>query len=77
MVTMNQFPKPALARMYRERAQRMVDNHRGYWDRAPGGGWKLICDPEKCKQKIKELREIANELESPERYEQVMEGYGG
>ena len=62
-------PKPALAKMYYERAQRMIDGSRGYWDERG----VLINDPVKCKKKIQELRETAARLDDPELYETFVE----
>lgn len=68
-----QSPKPNLAQSYRAMADRIKESHRGYWTPAPGGGWMLVTDPVKCMIKIQELRAIANELDSDERYDAMVQ----
>ena len=60
-------PRPALAQMFRERAERMKT--RGYWN----SRGIIVYDTEKCIKKRQELLDLANMYDDPELYNNFIE----
>lgn len=71
--TKQSYRRETMADSFRYMAERL-EKGRGFWERLPGGGWRINTNPEKCAAKRKELLEKAKSYMN---YDSYIEGYDG